>query len=124
MKRVRGKNTKPEIIVRRALHAAGYRFRLHRRGLPGSPDIVLPKHRLVIFVHGCFWHRHEGCPKTTTPRTRTEFWNAKFATNQLRDEAAVETLRLQGWTVVIVWECEAASTEWLALLPDRINRSR
>ncbi|WP_455957653.1 very short patch repair endonuclease [Methylorubrum aminovorans] len=106
MRAVRRADTKPELIVRRALHHAGYRFRLHRADLPGRPDIVLPKHRLVIFVHGCFWHRHEGCRRATTPKTRAEFWMAKFASNVARDERSMRQLRELGWRVVVVWECE------------------
>ena len=113
MRRVRRKNTTPEMAVRKALHANGYRFRVHRRDLPGSPDIVLPKHHLAIFVHGCFWHRHADCPKATTPKTREEFWKEKFATNQARDTRVIRALREQSWAVVVVWECEIRSNEWL-----------
>src|SRR4051812_7398106 len=85
MSGIRNKNTRPEIAIRQALHAAGYRFRLHRRDLPGSPDIVLPRHRIAVFVHGCFWHRHLGCRFATSPKTNQDFWNTKFAANVARD---------------------------------------
>ncbi|USU08915.1 DNA mismatch endonuclease Vsr [Sphingomonadaceae bacterium OTU29MARTA1] len=106
MARVGQKNTKPEVLVRRALHGLGYRFRLHRGDLPGRPDIVLPKYKTVIFVHGCFWHRHPGCPKASTPKTRAEFWQDKFAANIARDDRNETALRAEGWHVLIVWECE------------------
>jgi len=99
-------NTKPELIVRRVLHAMGRRFRLHCRDLPGRPDIVLPRFRTAIFVHGCFWHRHPGCRGTTTPKTRTEFWVAKFEANVARDVAAQAALAAAGWKVAVIWECE------------------
>lgn len=106
MSRIRGANTKPEILVRSMLHRAGYRFRLHDRKLPGRPDIVLKKYRTVVFVHGCFWHRHEGCPAATTPKTRVEFWNEKFAENVRRDRRNARALAEAGWHVITVWECE------------------
>ena len=106
MAAIRGKDTAPELAVRRILHAMGLRFRLHRKDLPGRPDIVLPKHRTVVFVHGCFWHRHEGCRYTTTPKTRQEFWQTKFATNVERDRRNRTDLRQLGWRVIVVWECE------------------
>lgn len=106
MSRVHGRNTKPELVVRRLLHALAFRFRLHRRDLPGTPDIVLPRHRLVIFVHGCFWHRHVGCAKTTDPRTREAFWKEKFDRNIARDRRNLEKLTELGWRTAIVWECE------------------
>jgi DNA mismatch endonuclease (patch repair protein) len=106
MASVRGKDTKPELELRRGLHRLGYRFRLHRKDLPGRPDIVLPKHRTVIFVNGCFWHRHDGCSKATTPKTRVEFWSTKFEQNVARDQRNVEDLEAAGWRVLVVWECE------------------
>ena len=111
--RIKGKNTKPEIAVRSMLHRAGYRFRLHGRKLPGSPDIVLARHKTVVFVHGCFWHRHEGCKYTTTPKTRTEFWSDKFRKNVERDARQQRELREMGWRVLIVWECELRDLETL-----------
>ena len=110
MRRVRGRDTGPELAVRRFLHRAGYRFRLHDRRLPGSPDLVLRRHRTVVFVHGCFWHRHPGCRRTTTPKTRREFWQTKFAANVARDAAAVRALEALGWRVVVVWECRTRSS--------------
>lgn len=118
MSAIRGRNTRPEINVRQALHKAGYRFRLHRRDLPGSPDIVLPKYRTCIFVHGCFWHRHAGCRFTTTPATRHDFWLAKFAANKARDSDVQRRLVEAGWRVIVVWECgikrdAVAFVDWL-----------
>ena len=104
MARVRGKNTKPEVFVRSALHRAGFRFRLHGRTLPGRPDIVLARHRTVVFVHGCFWHRH-GCALSSTPTTRRSFWLEKFKRNRARDQRAARALRRLGWRVLTVWEC-------------------
>lgn len=115
--RVRGKDTKPERIVRSLLHRLGYRFTIEgplNRSLPGRPDIVLPKYRTVIFVHGCFWHRHEGCPKTTTPSTRRESWEAKFHANVARDRRVSRALRKDGWRVLTVWEYRIADPESLS----------
>lgn len=106
MSKVHGKNTSPEIRVRRALHALGYRFRLHRKDLPGKPDIVLSKYRLCIFVHGCFWHQHPGCKRATIPVNNHEFWIQKFADNARRDANAVKELNALGWNVLKVWECQ------------------
>lgn len=106
MAAITGKNTQPELALRRFLHSMGYRFRLHRKDLPGKPDIVMPKLRTCIFVHGCFWHRHAGCRYATTPRTRNEFWAAKFLRNVERDRENVYALESLGWRVVVVWECE------------------
>ena len=114
MQRVRRRDTGPELAVRRFLHRAGYRFRLHDRRLPGSPDLVLRKHRTVVFVHGCFWHRHPGCRRTTTPKTRRDFWQTKFAANVARDAAAIRALETLGWRVVVVWECRTRSSSDLA----------
>lgn len=105
MAAIRGKNTKPETEVRRFLHAQGFRFRLHRKDLPGKPDIVLPKYRAAIFVHGCFWHLH-GCKHTVIPKTRTEWWTAKLEGNRARDETNSRRLQQLGWLVITVWECE------------------
>ncbi len=106
MSRIRSKNTKPELIVRSLLHRMGFRFRLHRKDLPGKPDIVLPKYKTVIFVHGCFWHRHKDCKVATTPSTRREFWEKKFKDNVARDERNQRQLRQLGWHVYVLWECE------------------
>lgn len=105
MGRVRQRNTKPEILVRRVLHAMGYRFRLHRKDLPGRPDIVLPKFRKAIFVHGCFWHRHD-CKKATIPKSNDKYWSNKFAENVKRDNKAIAELTRLGWASMIVWECQ------------------
>lgn len=106
MARVKGKDSKPEKIVRSEAHALGFRFRLHGRTLPGSPDLVFRRLTKVIFVHGCFWHRHPGCFRSTTPKTRTEYWNTKFLRNIERDESAIKALRHAGWDCLVVWECE------------------
>jgi DNA mismatch endonuclease (patch repair protein) len=113
MAAIRGKDTAPELAIRRILHSMGMRFRLHRKDLPGSPDIVLPRHRTVVFVHGCFWHRHEGCRYTTTPKTRQEFWLAKFESNVFRDRRNQANLEQLGWRVLVVWECELRKPEAL-----------
>lgn len=105
MSRIQGKNTKPEIAVRRYLHGQGFRFRLHRKDLPGKPDLVLPRYRLVIFVHGCFWHRHQGCFYATSPATRKEFWRNKLDGNVKRDHRQQKALIEQGWRVLVIWEC-------------------
>lgn len=112
----RSKDTKPEMLVRRALHGLGYRFRLHRRDLPGKPDIVLPKHRTAILVHGCFWHQHAGCRDARMPRTRQDYWTEKFRRNLERDRGTEAALRELGWKVYVIWECEARA----AALPDRL----
>jgi DNA mismatch endonuclease (patch repair protein) len=115
MSRIRSKDTKPELLLRSMLFAEGYRFRLagkvskriYKKGvLPGRPDIVLAKYRTVIFVHGCFWHRHENCSRATTPKSNTEFWLAKFAKNIARDKENISELRTLGWNVIVIWECE------------------
>ena len=106
MSAIKSKNTKPEIAVRKLLHSMGYRFRLHRKDLPGSPDIVLPKYKTVIFVHGCFWHRHENCKYASTPKTRKEFWENKFKLNLKRDADVQEKIKSIGWQSVVIWECE------------------
>ena len=109
MGRIRNRNTKPELLVRSVLHRLGYRFTINgplNKRLPGRPDIVLPKHRTAIFVHGCFWHRHEGCRDTTTPKSRTQWWLEKFSGNVARDQKNQATLKADGWNVITVWECE------------------
>lgn len=124
MSGIRGKDTKPEMVLRRALHVRGFRYRLHGKGVPGRPDMILAKHRAVIFVHGCYWHRHEGCRYATTPATRPEFWAEKFTANVRRDRTACDTLVTDGWRVATIWECAlrkprsvertlAAIEEWL-----------
>lgn len=114
MSRVKGRDTKPEMVVRRLLHAMGYRFRLQAKELPGRPDVVFRPRRRAIFVHGCFWHRH-GCPKTTVPKSNVEFWNAKFARNVERDQNAVAALQAEDWGVLVVWECETRALEALTV---------
>lgn len=106
MSRIRGKDTGPELAVRSLLHRLGLRFRLHDKRLPGRPDLVLRRHQTVVFVHGCFWHRHAGCSQATNPSSNAEFWRHKFTTNVQRDQAVANALRLAGWRVVVIWECE------------------
>lgn len=106
MSRVRAKDTKPERLVRSLLHSMGYRFRLHRKDLPGSPDIILPKYRAAIFIHGCFWHQHPGCRKATIPKKNAEYWEPKLRRNAERDVQAERILQELGWRVLTLWECE------------------
>jgi len=106
MSRIKGKNTKPEMLVRRFLHKNGFRYRLHVKDLPGKPDIVLPKYKTVIFVHGCFWHGHEGCRYYVVPKTRTEWWLNKLNTNIQNGINSKELLEKSGWNVLTIWECE------------------
>lgn len=106
MSRIKGKDTKPELLVRSWLHRNGFRFRLHVKDLPGTPDIVLPKYKTVIEVRGCFWHRHPGCKFAYTPKSRSGFWNAKFAENTKRDAVTDSALKESGWRVIVIWECE------------------
>lgn len=119
MSRVGGKNTTPEIRVRKAAHSMGLRFRLHRSDLPGKPDIVLPKRKTAVFVHGCFWHRHPGCKKASNPGTRSEYWEAKFCANQERDARVAKELEDLGWRVVIIWECETKNDDTLRSAVER-----
>ncbi|MBT8768734.1 very short patch repair endonuclease [Metapseudomonas boanensis] len=119
MRAVKRAHTGPEIIVRKALHALGLRFRLHRRDLPGSPDIVLPRFRTVVLVHGCFWHRHPGCRYASTPKSRQEYWLPKFKANIERDAKKEAQLCELGWRVIVVWECETKQRESLI---DRLRR--
>lgn len=116
MAAVKGRNTGPEMIVRRLAHSLGYRFRLHRRDLPGSPDLVFPGRRKIVFVHGCFWHRHQGCRQASTPSSRVEFWKDKFRRNVERDTAVERALRAAGWDVLIIWQCETRDRTKLAEL--------
>ncbi|MBM2575366.1 DNA mismatch endonuclease Vsr [Jannaschia sp. Os4] len=113
MGRIKGKDTKPELLVRRTAHALGYRFRLHRKDLPGRPDLVFPRLRKIIFVHGCFWHSHD-CPRGTIPKTNIDFWKAKLARNVERDRQAVSLLETAGWAVLVVWQCETKDQRALA----------
>lgn len=109
MARIRSADTKPELVLRKSLHAIGYRFRLHVRSLPGCPDIVMRKHRCAIFVHGCFWHGHEGCRNFRIPKTKPEFWSTKIESNRDRDRRAIKALLDAGWRVLVVWECATRS---------------
>ncbi|WP_443690485.1 very short patch repair endonuclease [Pseudomonas sp.] len=111
MRSVKSENTTPELLIRSLLHRLGFRFRLHRKDLPGSPDVVLPRYRTVIFVHGCFWHRHPGCRLTTTPKSRQGYWLPKFMGNVERDRRNIETLQKMGWQVIVIWECEIKRSE-------------
>jgi DNA mismatch endonuclease (patch repair protein) len=114
MSRIRGRDTRPERAVRSLLHRRGYRFRLHVATLPGRPDIVMPKYRVVILVHGCFWHRHPRCRFSYSPKTRVEFWQKKFSANQRRDRHVESALEKLGWSVITVWECQIRDSETLA----------
>lgn len=117
MSKVKSKHTKPEMKVRKLLHSMGYRFRLHRKDLHGKPDIVLPKYKTVIFVHGCFWHRHSGCKRASTPKTNIEFWERKFLKNIENDKNAYQALSDLGWKVIVIWECEVSD---MAALKEKI----
>lgn len=118
MSGIRTKGTKPELIVRKALFRAGFRFRLHRRDLPGSPDIVLPGRRVALFVHGCFWHAHENCRYAKTPASRQEFWGPKLSANVKRDRESRDALLSSGWRVLVVWECATRTAAVRDALPD------
>ncbi|MEQ8830604.1 MAG: DNA mismatch endonuclease Vsr [Alphaproteobacteria bacterium] len=115
MSRVRGRDTKPEMLVRRLTHSMGYRYRLHRRGLPGSPDLVFPSRMKVIFVHGCFWHQHldPGCKLARLPKSKLDFWGPKLETNRERDERKLVRLAELGWDVLVIWECQTKNREEL-----------
>jgi DNA mismatch endonuclease, patch repair protein len=114
MSRVGNKNTTAEVRVRRAVHFRGFRYRLHRRHLPGTPDLTFPRHRIAVFVHGCFWHRHVGCSKSIDPKTRVDYWQNKFAGNVERDRRAVAELEGLGWRVHVIWECETKDEQMLS----------
>ena len=120
MSRIRGKNTKPEILVRKGLHARGFRFRLHNKKLPGRPDIVLPKYGVAIMVNVCFWHGHKGCQYATKPKTNVAFWETKIARNRHRDEVTMAHLWALGWHVVTIWECELRGASSVALRLDEL----
>ena len=121
MRAVRSRDTNPEMAVRRFIHAAGLRFRLHDRRLPGVPDLVFPGRRVVVFVHGCFWHRHPGCPKATLPKSRREYWEPKLTGNVERDLRNRDALKAAGWKVAVIWECETRDSERLARLASLIR---
>jgi len=114
MSQIRSTDTSPEKTVRSLLHRLNYRFRIHGKKLPGRPDMVLPKYKTVIFVHGCFWHRHPNCKFAYTPKSRVDFWQKKFAENQLRDKRAKQQLRKLGWRVIVIWECETNQEQKLS----------
>ncbi len=124
MSAIRGKDTKPEIIVRRIVHRLGYRFRLHRRDLPGCPDLVFPGRCKIIFVHGCFWHQHTGCRHCHRPRTRAEFWAAKLDGNVSRDKRVQRDIRSLGWKVLVLWECQTSSVARLTRRIDAFLRAK
>lgn len=119
MSQVGGKDTTPELRVRKVAHALGLRYRLHRRDLPGTPDLVFPRRKVVLFVHGCFWHRHPGCKKATVPKSRIDFWQAKFDANVQRDNRSANELAAAGWHVAVIWECETKNE---SDLPDLIRQ--
>lgn len=122
MSRIRGRDTKPEVRVRSALHRAGFRFRLCPSGLPGRPDIVLRRDRIALFVHGCFWHRHQGCSQAYHPKSNVQFWARKFRANQVRDRKVGRQLRALGWNVVVIWECGTKNESSLHALAKRLRR--
>lgn len=123
MRAIRGKDTVPELAVRRALRRLGYKYRLHAKGLPGRPDIVLPSKRLVVLVHGCFWHRHARCTFAYTPKSRVAFWEAKFRANVTRDRRVKRDLRKLGWDVLVIWECKSGNPVFVQdLLMKRLSR--
>lgn len=124
MSRIKGKNTKPELIVRSLLHKMGYRFRLHRKNLPGKPDIVLPKYKTLIFVHGCFWHQHEGCKRATMPKSNEKYWKKKLKGNVSRFEVNKFILEQKGWNIIVIWECETKKQLLLEKILDRIKLNR
>lgn len=123
MARIRGKDTGPEMAVRKAFWAAGLRYRLHDKNLPGKPDLVFPGHRTVVFVHGCFWHSHEGCPNFRLPKSRTDWWAEKLARNKARDAEVRAALEAAGWRVIVVWECETEREECLQALAREMGAS-
>ncbi|EKA3901067.1 DNA mismatch endonuclease Vsr [Vibrio cholerae] len=124
MRAVRSRDTKPELTVRRFLHAAGLRYILHDRRLPGSPDLVFPKYRTVVFVHGCFWHQHANCPAASRPRSNTEYWSRKLTGNVERDARNRTSLEASGWRVLVIWECEIRERDALDRLAETIRSSR
>ena len=123
MAQIKSLNTKPELVVRSMLHKMGFRFRLHRKDLPGNPDIVLPKYKIAVFVHGCFWHCHEGCSNFRIPKTRTEWWAAKLSRNKARDADVSVQLKAMGWDVVVIWECEVNDARQLAQLIEKFKNA-
>lgn len=124
MSRIQSKDTKPEKIIRSLLHRMGYRFCLYRKDLPGKPDIVLPKYKTVVFVHGCFWHRHKKCKRCTTPSTNKQYWLNKFIRNQAKDKLNIQQLKDIGWKTIILWECEVNNIEKMTSILNRIKYLR
>jgi DNA mismatch endonuclease (patch repair protein) len=121
MSKVRTFGTTPEMVIRRKLHSLGFRFRLNSKKLPGKPDIVLPKYHSIIFVHGCFWHHHEGCPKSKLPTSNAEFWSNKISANVRRDEKNICDLECLGWRTLIVWECETKNGTYISKITDYLG---
>ena len=124
MSRIKGKNTKPEMLVRRFLHTNGFRYRLHAKDLPGKPDIVLPKYKTIIFIQGCFWHGHYQCKYYVVPKTRTEWWLAKISSNKSKDDLNIAKLKQLGWKVIEIWECELKGMSRNLTLEDLISGFR
>lgn len=121
MRAVKSKDTAPELTVRRFLHGAGLRYRLHDRRLPGTPDLVFPARRIALFIHGCFWHQHPGCTRSNRPKSRTDYWNKKLDRNIKRDKEHVTALEAAGWTVLVIWECETRNNQLLSALEQKIK---
>ena len=124
MSRIKGVDTKPELLVRSIVHRLGYRFSLHRKDLPGSPDIVLPKHKKIIFVHGCFWHGHKGCKRSRRPSSNIEFWQNKLEKNIMRDKKNLAELRKKGWAVLVLWQCQTNKPEKLIIKIEKFLGSK
>ena len=122
MSSIRGSNTSPELAVRRLLHRLGFRFRLHRKSLPGRPDMVLPKHNLAVFVHGCFWHQHSGCRYATMPKSNRVFWQEKLQGNALRDRSSIKKLHKLGWRTLVIWECTLKNSSSAIALANNLER--
>lgn len=116
MSKIRSKDTKPELLVRKFLHSQGFRYRIHVKDLPGKPDIVLPKYKTVIFIHGCFWHGHGGCKYYVIPKTRTEWWFEKINKNKTKDQTSIELLKEKGWNIIEIWECDLKKSVQLETL--------
>lgn len=122
MSKIRGKDTKPELIVRKFLHSQGFRYRIHVKDLPGKPDIVLPKYKTVIFIHGCFWHGHTGCKYYVIPKTRTEWWSDKINKNKTKDQTSNQNLKDAGWNIIEIWECDLKKSVQLETLSELSKR--
>jgi len=123
MSQIKGKDTKPEKTVRSLLHKNGYRFRLHKKDLPGKPDIVLSKYKTVIFVHGCFWHRHKNCANASNPKTNKKFWKEKFSSNVKRDRESQAKLKKLGWKIIVIWECELKNCQFIKVIKKIGNKN-